>query len=203
MNKSVRRHSPKGEARRRDILDAATRLFARGGFNTVSLADIAAEVGVTQAGLLHHFPSKSALFLGMLEQRDEMYEASQARRRDEGLGYFDSFLTTLKENEQNPDMVQLFTILSSEALIDDNPAKDWFAMRYDRIVTAATREIDQLVDPAKLPADVSVEDLARSVIGLADGLRLQWLMDPEGVDRTRIIAIFTAMLKPYMKAQEV
>lgn len=203
MNKTLKkRKSPKGSARREQILDAATRLFARGGFNTVPLSDIAEDVGVTQAGLLHHFPSKKALFMGMLERRDEMYIESRARGKASGLGFFDEFFATLKENESNRDVVQLFTILSSEALIDDHPAKDWFAKRYDRIISDAISDIDRLVDPKKLPPGVEVEDIARGIIALADGLRLQWLMDPDGLDRTTILRKFTAMLNPYMRNSE-
>ena len=201
-NPARKRNSPKGSARREQILDAATRLFARGGFNTVSLSDIAEEVGITQAGLLHHFPSKKALFMGMLAQRDQMYIDSRARQKASGLGFFDGFFATLKENESDPDMVRLFTILSSEALVDDHPAKDWFTKRYDRIISDAIRDIDLLVDPKLLPPDVEVEDIARGIIALADGLRLQWLMDPDGLDRTTILRKFTAMLHPYMRKPE-
>ena len=203
MNKSLRkRNSPKGSARREQILDVATRLFARGGFNTVALSDIAEEVGITQAGLLHHFPSKKALFMGMLERRDQMYIESRAQGKASGLGFFEAFFATLKGNEADPDVVRLFTILSSEALVDDHPAKDWFARRYDRIISDAIRDIDLLVDPEKLPPGVEVEDIARGIIALADGLRLQWLMDPDSLDRTTILRKFTAMLHPYMRRPE-
>jgi TetR/AcrR family transcriptional regulator len=42
-------------------LAAATRLFARRGFDATSLQDIATEVGVTKPAILHHFPSKEEL----------------------------------------------------------------------------------------------------------------------------------------------
>jgi len=202
MNSVVRARSPKGEERRRQILDMATMLFAKGGFNTVSLADIAQQVGITQAGLLHHFPSKSDLLMGMLEQRDNLYLANETKRKASGANYFDSFLQALRENEEHPEMVQLFTILSSESLVEGNPANDWFKQRYKRIVSVATQEIEQIIDVNKLPDGVSVEDIARGVIGLADGLRLQWLMDKSTVDRAATIAKFIAMLRPYMRDSE-
>ncbi len=42
-------------------LGAATRLFAKRGFEATSLQDIANEVGVTKPAILHHFPSKEEL----------------------------------------------------------------------------------------------------------------------------------------------
>ena len=199
MSEVVRGRSAKGEERRRQILDMATMLFARGGFNTVSLADIAKQVGITQAGLLHHFPSKSDLLMGMLEERDRLYLANEAKRTASAANYFDSFLQALRENEEHPEMVQLFTILSSESLVEGNPANQWFKQRYQRIVSVAAQEIGQIIDTKKLPEGVSVEDIARGVIALADGLRLQWLMDKSTVDRASTIAKFIAMLRPYMR----
>ena len=44
------------------ILDAAAALFARHGFEQTSLKSLADAVGLSKAGLLHHFPSKETLF---------------------------------------------------------------------------------------------------------------------------------------------
>ena len=49
----------KGEDRRQRILGVAERLLARNGWRNTSLAQIAKEAGVTPAGLLHHFESRS------------------------------------------------------------------------------------------------------------------------------------------------
>ena len=43
------------------ILDPAAALFARRGFAKTSVQDVADAVGLSKAGLLHHFPSKDAL----------------------------------------------------------------------------------------------------------------------------------------------
>jgi AcrR family transcriptional regulator len=44
------------------ILDRAAELFAQHGFAHTSLKTVADAVGLSKAGLLHHFPSKEALF---------------------------------------------------------------------------------------------------------------------------------------------
>ena len=43
------------------ILDVAERLFQRRGYNAVSYADLAAELGLTTAAIHYHFPSKDDL----------------------------------------------------------------------------------------------------------------------------------------------
>jgi len=42
------------------ILDAALRLFSRDGFQSSTVRDLAAAVGLTSAALYYHFPSKEA-----------------------------------------------------------------------------------------------------------------------------------------------
>jgi AcrR family transcriptional regulator len=47
---------------------AARKLFARNGFDAVSVDDIAADAGVTRGAFYHHFDSKEALFEVVLEE---------------------------------------------------------------------------------------------------------------------------------------
>ncbi len=49
------------EEKRRQILDAAVRVFARKGFHTSRVGDIAAEAGVAHGLLYHYFDSKNEL----------------------------------------------------------------------------------------------------------------------------------------------
>jgi AcrR family transcriptional regulator len=66
-----RRRAPKGEMRRAALLDAATVIFARDGYSSASMRDVAALAGITTVGLLHHFPNKEALLAALLERRDQ------------------------------------------------------------------------------------------------------------------------------------
>jgi AcrR family transcriptional regulator len=56
------------------ILEAATRLFARRGYDAVSMRDIAAEVGVNVATVHHHTGSKAQLYEAVFAR---MYEAER------------------------------------------------------------------------------------------------------------------------------
>lgn len=50
-----------------DIIDRAAALFARHGFDHTSLQQIADAVNYSKAGLLHHFPSKMAIYTAAVD----------------------------------------------------------------------------------------------------------------------------------------
>ena len=60
------RRMPRAQ-RREQILEAATRAFARGGFANTGLDAIAAEAGVTPVILYRHFASKADLYRDVIE----------------------------------------------------------------------------------------------------------------------------------------
>jgi AcrR family transcriptional regulator len=56
----------RGEETRGRILDAAVRKFAMAGYDAASVDDICAEAGVSKGAFYHHFPSKQAVFLALM-----------------------------------------------------------------------------------------------------------------------------------------
>lgn len=76
-----------------DIIDRASALFARHGFDHTSLQQIADAVNYSKAGLLHHFPSKLAIYAAaidtvrahMLEVRDSTAHIPVGIERDKAL----------------------------------------------------------------------------------------------------------------------
>lgn len=55
------------------ILDEAERLFRTRGYHAVTMRDIASEVGIRQASLYYHFPSKEELFVAVCERMFEIH----------------------------------------------------------------------------------------------------------------------------------
>ncbi len=52
---------------RKQIIEAAVALFCEAGYEAASVADICDRAGVSKGAFYHHFPSKQALFLDVLE----------------------------------------------------------------------------------------------------------------------------------------
>lgn len=66
------------DERRAAILEAATRAFARGPYDRVSVADVAREAGVSEALVFRYFESKPALFTDVVRVAVEDLEHRQA-----------------------------------------------------------------------------------------------------------------------------
>ncbi|ETF03443.1 hypothetical protein W822_06645 [Advenella kashmirensis W13003] len=72
--------------RRRKIIEASRRLFARYGYSGASISMIAAETGLTKAALYHHFPNKEAIYrASSTTGMDELlYEVTRAISAEKG-----------------------------------------------------------------------------------------------------------------------
>lgn len=64
-----------GTRTRNHILDTAERLISERGYHGTSLRDIGQEVGIANASLLYHFPSKDHLYQAVMERMTTSMDA--------------------------------------------------------------------------------------------------------------------------------
>jgi len=172
----------KTEEKRRSILDAALEVFAQSGYRSGSLREVAERVGMSEAGLLHHFPNKSALLAAVLERRDEQSYSFVPFDSDDGALSIPGLVALAAYNASIPGVVELYCTLSAEATSPDHPAHDYFVRRYQWTHANLTRSFQNLADRGMLRPGVTPERAARSTVAMMDGLQVQWLLDRDSVD---------------------
>ena len=177
-----RRTGPRKEtlARHEEILKAATEVFAAKGFRGGTLADVAERVGMTHAGVLHHFGSKENLLREVLTYRDRLDDAVTLDVH--GLAFFRHLIATARHNMARPGIVQTYVVQSAEAVTDDNPGYPFFRDRFASLRALVVDELRTIQNAdAPLP-QADLVDAASSIIALMDGLQVQWLIDPDCID---------------------
>jgi AcrR family transcriptional regulator len=178
---------PRGEyaktpARRQEIIDAAVEVFAAGGFHKGSLRDVAERAGLSQAGLLHHFPSKNHLIEAVLTWRDDRSRTRFAGR-ESGLENLRALVDLVEYNQtKTPELVELYAILSGEATAPDHPVHDYFRRRYAWVLAYVGGSFEAMAEAGQLRPGVDSTSASRAVVALMDGLQIQWLYDRDAVD---------------------
>jgi AcrR family transcriptional regulator len=186
----------KGRERRDAILAAANDVFAAQGFHGASLATIATRVGLSEPGLLHHFPSKEHLLLELLALRHDHDTERVARALADHEGFLDALLGLCRENQGTAGLVRLFTILVGESVDADHPAHDWMVERYRGLRERFVTRIEAEQRAGRIASGLDARALAPQLIAMFDGLQLQWLLEPEAVDLSAVFADFLDRLRP-------
>ena len=193
--------TPRGERSKETILEAALPLFARQGYRGASLASIASAAGLTQPGLLHHFPSKEELLLGLLDWRDRDDGKRLSGLRDgDGLGYLERLEDLVAHNSTAPELVALFTTLVGEGTSPEHPAHDYFVERYRRIRARALRTLREGQLAGEIREDVDLETIVPLLFAVMDGLQIQWLLDPD-IDMVASFDAFANLVRDQLAVQ--
>ena len=184
----------KGRARREQVLDAALRAFAAQGYRGTSIAAIADEVGLSEPGLLHYFPSKPALLLETLEffQRQTRDEAEQLAKG--ARSFAEHLLALAAQHEQDPRFIRLLLVLAAEGIDPDHPAHEWMVRRYEWVRADFERQFTADQAAKLLRADVDPAQLAPQAVAAMDGFELQFLL---GDAEHGIVAPLEAFFAPF------
>lgn len=191
-----------GDARRARILNIALQEFGENGYRGTSLARIAERAELTQAGLLHHFRSKQELLTAVLDLRDSMdaERLDLSSLPDGGEPTLRALVALVEHNARKPGIVQLFTVLTGEAVTTDHPAHAWARERYRLLSTSITTALRHGTESGELRADLDPEACGRQVIAMMDGLQLQWLLDPDQMDMAAVFRAYVEGLLGQIRA---
>ena len=183
----------KGKARRQEIVDAALAVFAKSGFHSGSLREVAKRVGLTTAGVMHHFASKEELFTEVLRQRDERVRAAAGDVSSTSL--LEQTRKVVAYNQSTRGLTSLYTVISAEATDDEHPAHQYFVDRYTSGRALAEATLRDAHAAGRLRDDIDIELAARLIPAVMDGLQQQWLLD----DTFDMTAAFDEFLRGYFR----
>lgn len=168
------RYAKSAEVQER-ILEAATDAFASAGYHAVTLKQIAATAGVSERGLVYHFPSKEELLIAVLDRHEQ--GVAQAFLHEGGAVSLGSFLRRVASDSLRPGLVELHCLLAAETIAPDHPAHERYRERYRGLREYLSATFRQLADRDGLRTSMSSEALASGFVALLDGLQLQWIHD--------------------------
>jgi AcrR family transcriptional regulator len=185
----MRRVSPRPAPRRRfrnadesraRIVRAAVSEFAVSGYRGSSLGAIAERAGMSQSGLLHHFPTKEALLTAVIDGRtaDHLDDYLAARAEDPELGFMTGMVRLMSRGAAEPDLTRLFTVVIAEATAPDHPAHRWAVDRYAGVTANVADALRDAQRRGLLRADFDVDTVAATLLAAMDGLQLRFLLSP-------------------------
>jgi AcrR family transcriptional regulator len=167
------------------------RRFGQDGYHNTSLARVARDAGLTDAGLLHHFGGKQQLLQAVVEywhhQMDERWLRVTGSVRDA----FRCHVEDMEEALRMPGIVELSVVLAAEATAEGHPAHDFFSEWQEKGVRELTDRLRAASEAGELKPDLDHEAIARECAAVDAGLRLQWLasgrsFDVAGVARSHL-----------------
>jgi AcrR family transcriptional regulator len=184
----------RSEETRARILESAIKLFSERGFNAASVDDICAEAEISKGAFYHHFESKQALFLalldGWLKTIDNAIEASKGKTAPETfMQMADAFPYFFETAGNHLPMFMEFWLQASR------DEKIWQASiaPYHRYHKYFTSLIKKGVDEGSF-VNVDPQIASRLIISAAMGLLLQSLLDPKGAKWEKVARESTTLL---------
>jgi TetR/AcrR family transcriptional regulator, fatty acid metabolism regulator protein len=162
--------------KRRIILDAAVRVFARQGFHTCRVSDIADEAGVAYGLVYHYFQSKDEVLDTLfLERWNVMLEAiretdAQAIPARDKLHHIASFI--VESYRHDPDLMKVI-------IVEVTRAANSFGQAHLDKITEAYRQIAGIVEQAQRSGEfregISPEFAAMAFYGAIEQVLSGWI----------------------------
>jgi AcrR family transcriptional regulator len=169
---------------RKSIMEAATSLFARDGYESTGVAEICARAGVSKGAFYYHFDSKENVFLTLIDTWLNTLETAlneisyQAKSVPDGLLEMAGMMQPVFENNQY--FMGLFLELWTHANRNDKVRQATVAP-YRRFEETFTRLIQRGIDEGAID-DVEPEIAGQLLLSLSSGLFLQASLEPDQVN---------------------
>ena len=191
--------------RRRQIIDAAVDSISRVGFADTTLATVAKEAGISQAGLVFYFGSKDALLEETLRDLSEEYEQTWRQALAASADDPISKICTLIASDFNPKICSRKKIAAWQAFWGEVKARPTYLKicgERDSERFGAMAEACRLLPAKDRSPGVDADTLASFIDGLSDGLWQRLLVSWRPFKRRQALELAFHQLKALLPAHE-
>ena len=162
------------------LMDAATKVFSRRGYDKASLDEVAEEAGFTKGAVYSNFKGKEDLFLATVdahfERRLEAIRRVLAEEPDEEGTAYAAGMDFMNQLNDDPEYFALF--FEFWAYAQRNPAvKRKFLPRVQRFRGA----LAELFEAKDVDMPIATQQLAAMLIAMAAGVAMERELDPKAV----------------------
>ena len=169
------------KARRDQILDAATTVFAEKGFHRATIRDVASTAGIADGTIYNYFENKTALLMGILNRLNQ----SEKRESDMEIGSHMDFRVFLRLYLRQryefitENGIEVFQILMSEVLVNKELSQLYYQQVIEPNYRLTEKYMNQWIEAGVLkPFDVKL--WMRTMSGMVVGLLMLRIMgDPD------------------------
>ena len=177
----------------RRLVAAARTLLARGGFEALTVEGVAAEAGAYRDSVRYYFGSKAAFVAAVVDSlaHDQSLAAvAETRVQPPGEGRVHALVAGDRQLVDDRDAFRDFFAIFPHVLLDEELRSrvaelyDWYRDLYAGSMGDATSLGEE-----------RLRRFASLMVAMTDGLAVQKLLDPEGVDLEPLFGLWEEMLR--------
>jgi TetR/AcrR family transcriptional regulator, regulator of biofilm formation and stress response len=185
------------EDRRKQLVAAAFRVIGRDGFARATTRAICTEAGAPLAAFHYCFASKQELLTELTDQTLDDLAAARAGGTHIRPTVADSLRTTLRYYwqtvEADPGRESVLMALTQHALNDDG-LTGVAEQQYAAYHRTARETLEEIAEGCGVTWMLPVEQLARMLVVITDGVTLAWLVDRNSKAALTTLDTFAAQL---------
>lgn len=174
------------ETRREEIVTAALRLILKNGFHNTTLDQVAAQARVSKGLVSYYFPKKDELFLAVLQKMiarlrsdlEAAYRANMSARERLRLNFMNMFGNGKRTR-------QYYTVLIDflGQALREKSVQGYTEVIYETVLQYMEWTITDGIRGGEFK-EVDPRKTATMLVGMMEGLVLQWLFSRDAVDLT-------------------
>jgi TetR/AcrR family transcriptional regulator, acrAB operon repressor len=185
----ARRTKAAAAVTREQLLDAAERVFRERGVAGSTLAEVAAQAGMTRGAVYWHFRDKSDLYAAMCERatlplQTMVERAGVSSHADPMAALRELALTALARLAGDARAQAVFDVMfhKTERATGLEAVAERERRERGRCLLQVERVLAQAVEKRQLPADTDTALATRALYAYIEGVMDQWVLDPGAFD---------------------